>query len=249
MNLKTNSNKWYKDWFNASYYHILYQDRDYSEAQRFIKNLIKVLVPPKNSTIVDIACGKGRHAIQLASLGYQVDGFDLSENSISEAKKFESSNLKFFINDMRNPLKEGYYDYAFNLFTSFGYFNDKSENQKALTAISKSLKPKGSFVLDYLNANKVISTLPEQEEKLIDGIKFTINKSYLDGNIVKNIKLNDNNVESVYQEQVEGILLDDFISLFKTANLSIQSIYGDYDLSNFDEKNSDRLIIVASKNG
>ena len=60
---------WYENWFDSKYYHILYKNRDISEANRFIKNLINKLNLEKNDRILDVACGKGRHSI-LNSLGF-----------------------------------------------------------------------------------------------------------------------------------------------------------------------------------
>ena len=77
---------WFKDWFNSPYYHLLYQHRDENEAEQFIKTLIGYLQPAKGATMLDIACGKGRHSMALAEMGFDVTGNDLSEASISEAK-------------------------------------------------------------------------------------------------------------------------------------------------------------------
>ena len=61
---------WYENWFDSKYYHILYKNRDASEANQFIKNLINKLNLEKNDRILDVACGKGRHSIFLNSLGF-----------------------------------------------------------------------------------------------------------------------------------------------------------------------------------
>ncbi len=237
------SELWYKDWFDSPYYHILYKNRDTKEAKKFIKNLIDKLKPDNNAWFLDAACGKGRYSIYLSSLGFKVDAFDLSENSINDAKRFENEKLKFYINDIRVPLKENYYDYVFNLFTSFGYFDDEN-NQKAIEALGSSLKTGTTIVIDYLNANQVINNLVEREIKEVDGITFSISRRLVDGFITKQISFNDKN----YQEQVKAIYLNDFEKMLKKANLDIEKVFGDYDLSNFDPINSKRLIIIARKN-
>ena len=60
---------WFETWFDTPYYHILYKDRDFAEAENFISLLIKYLKLPENSKIIDLACGKGRHSIFLNQLG------------------------------------------------------------------------------------------------------------------------------------------------------------------------------------
>ena len=87
---------WFHKWFNTPYYHLLYRDRDDSEAELFMMNLTQFLGLKKDDTILDLPCGKGRHAIFLNSLGFDVTGADLSENSIEYAKQFENCRKKVF---------------------------------------------------------------------------------------------------------------------------------------------------------
>ena len=84
--MTTPTKQWYASWFDTPYYHILYKDRDHSEAQVFMDNLTNYLNIPEGGKILDLACGKGRHSVYLNSLGYNVTGIDLSEKSIDYAK-------------------------------------------------------------------------------------------------------------------------------------------------------------------
>ena len=86
---------WFANWFDSSYYHILYKNRDEKEAELFIENLISKLQIKKGSKLIDIACGKGRHATYFNSLGLDVVGVDLSPNSIAAATKNENATLQF----------------------------------------------------------------------------------------------------------------------------------------------------------
>ena len=149
---------WFTDWFNTPYYHILYKDRNDVEAQQFIINITQFLPLSDNALLLDLPCGKGRHSVFLNSLGYKVIGADLSENSIQFAKKFENPTLKFIIQDMREPF-DLQYDAVFNLFTSFGYFEEDSEDILVLKNIKNCLKENGFFVFDFLNTSFVKNTL------------------------------------------------------------------------------------------
>ena len=51
------------DWFDSDYYHVLYKNRDYSEARNFIDNIVEYIDLKKGSQILDLACGIGRHSI------------------------------------------------------------------------------------------------------------------------------------------------------------------------------------------
>ncbi|HNC39870.1 MAG TPA: class I SAM-dependent methyltransferase, partial [Chitinophagaceae bacterium] len=158
---------WYTGWFNSPFYHKLYFQRDEKEAAAFIQKLISYLKPPPQSLMLDVACGRGRHSKMLASLGYHVTGIDISPESIAYAKKFENEQLDFFVHDMRLPFWGNYFDYAFNFFTSFGYFKNRREHDNALRTIANGLKPGGHFIIDYLNVHFVEDhIIPNQEKKL-----------------------------------------------------------------------------------
>lgn len=242
-----NKAEWFENWFDSPFYHILYKNRDENEAKKFISNLVDFLKPNDYDVFVDVACGKGRHAMYLNSLGYNVDGFDLSENSIIKAKLKETDTLHFYTNDIRLPLKSEHYNYAFNLFTSFGYFDDENDNQKSINAIAESLKNTGTLVLDFMNSHKVINSLVRTETKEIDGIKFNIKRNYINEHIIKDINFVADNKEYHFQEKVKAISLTDFEKYFDKANLSIDGVFGDYSLNEFNIENSDRLILIATK--
>ena len=67
---------WFASWFDTDYYHILYKDRDYDEAELFMNHLTNYLNIPEGGTILDLACGKGRHSVFLNDLGFDVTGAD-----------------------------------------------------------------------------------------------------------------------------------------------------------------------------
>lgn len=247
MDINQNKSKWFEEWFDSHYYHLLYKNRDYAEAEHFITNLLTYLTPKPNFKMLDIACGKGRHAIYINKQGYCTDAFDLSENSILEAKKDESNSLKFYINDIREPLKLNYYDCAFNLFTSFGYFTDEDDNQKAINAMANSLVKNGTLIIDFLNSSQTISNLIAIETKEIEHITFNITKEVEDNFILKHIKFNDKGVDYHFTERVKLICLNNFKNYLSNAGLTVQATFGDYSLNNFNEETSERLIIIAKK--
>ena len=180
--------EWFDSWFDTKYYHILYKNRDYTEAELFINKLLNFLSPNKGSRFLDIACGKGRHSKYIHSKGYDVVGFDLSEQSINYANTFKEKGLEFHTHDMRKNFKTSCFDYALNLFTSFGYFENQKDELKALKSSANNLKQGGSIVIDFLNREKVIANLIPFETKEIENIKFSISKFSCFSNFkIKNI--------------------------------------------------------------
>ncbi|MDD7913940.1 class I SAM-dependent methyltransferase [Polaribacter ponticola] len=235
---------WFTDWFNTPYYHILYKDRNDEDAQLFMKNITSFLKIPTNNHILDLPCGKGRHAVFLNSLGYKVTGGDLAENSIKKAKILENENLKFKVHDMRQPLNKQY-DAVFNLFTSFGYFEEDKEDILILQNIKNGLKKGGYFVFDFLNANFVKANLIAKETKIVENITFKITREITNGFIIKNISFFADGKNHNYTEKVKYLDLKKMKAYLEKVGFNITFMFGDYNLNNFDIKKSNRLILVA----
>ena len=89
--------KWFQNWFNSPYYHILYHQRNDEEAEFFIDNLCAYLKPGADSNLLDIACGRGRHSVYLNKKGYDVTGIDLSVSNVKFAQQFENVDHVDFI--------------------------------------------------------------------------------------------------------------------------------------------------------
>lgn len=237
---------WFESWFNTTYYHKLYAHRDDHEAQRFIQNVLDTLPITSQCKLLDLACGRGRHARYLNSKNCDVIGLDLSPQNIAYAQKYESSKLKFEVGDMRENFGDQRFDYIFNLFTSFGYFQQKEDNLKACLAIKNALKPGGKLILDFMNVNKVKLGLVDEELKDVDGIQFHLRRSIRSNKVVKTILFSDKGQDFEYEEQVQLLELADFQNLFELAGLQIDNTYGDFNLEPFDFRNSERLILFAS---
>lgn len=234
---------WFASWFDTPYYHILYKERNDDEAQLLMDNLTQYLNLPDEAKILDLACGKGRHAIYLNSLNYDVTGADLSENSIAEASKFANDKLHFKVHDMREAFEEKY-DAIFNLFTSFGYFEDDADNYKTLKAIHNSLTDTGFAVLDFMNVDYVLAHLVPEEVKTVDGIEFHIKRYLKDGHIYKEIVFEDQGKKYHFTEKVQALRLEDFEKMMDKAGIFLLDLFGDYKLRKYYKTQSERLIMI-----
>ena len=239
--------EWFKTWFDSPYYHQLYKDRNDDEAQLFLRNLLDKLKPPPNAKILDLACGRGRHSRYLNSLGFDVTGADLSNASIEWAKQNENNHLHFVVQDMRDEIKEARFNCIFNLFTSFGYFNDTADNLRVLSAVHAMLNQDGCFVIDFLNVSKIIRDLKEEETKTVEGLDFSIKRKVENKKIIKEINFNDKGTNFQFSEQVQAFHLKDFNSMLNETGFNITAVYGDYNMGDFSEENSDRLILICKK--
>lgn len=242
----THGNEWFETWFNSPFYHILYEDRDESEAEEFITKLCRVLPIAPGTKTLDLACGAGRHAYVMHELGLSVSGADLSENSIALAKEHAPEGLEFFVHDMRDPLNEQY-EVIMNLFTSFGYFDSLSDNAKALASIYNALNPDGLLIIDFFNADKVVREMKRRQELRKGDILFHIKKDVVNGRIVKSIAFEAEGNSYFFQEKVQALDLIDFQQLLGDAGFRIEQTYGNYLLDPFNQESSDRLILICRK--
>ena len=250
LHLRMAEQAWYKDWFNSTFYHKLYFERDEKEAEAFIKKLIDHLNPASESCMLDVACGKGRHSKTLASLGFDVTGIDISPDSIAYAKQFEKENLHFFVHDMRLPAWVNYFDYAFNFFTSFGYFKTRREHDNAIRTITKSIKPGGLFVIDYLNVHYAEEHLQHNENKQIDKTVYDIHRWDDETHFYKKITVTDPSLKKnlEYTEKVAKFSLGDFTDMLSFQRLQVEEVFGDYQFNSYDVRKTPRLIIIAKRN-
>jgi SAM-dependent methyltransferase len=250
INHRKDQNKaWFKHWFDSSFYHQLYANRDEKEAAAFIDELVNEFQPGVQSRMLDLGCGNGRHSKYLASKGFDVTGIDLAGSSIRQAKRWETERLHFHRHDMRVPFGRNAFDYVFNFFTSFGYFDDPSEDHKVVGNIHSALRPGGVLVMDYINSAPAERKLRTSEEKEIDGIIYNITRWTTETHFFKKIRIENIGMAEPVEhiERVKKFSLDDFKKLFDSNGLQLEKVYGDYYLNDYDVQTSPRLILIAKK--
>ncbi|TAH43741.1 MAG: class I SAM-dependent methyltransferase [Bacteroidetes bacterium] len=239
---------WFETWFDSPYYHILYKERDETEAEIFLDKLISHIKLSQGSKILDVACGKGRHSLYLNKKGFDVTGYDLSEQSIKHNLKMENDTLHFYLHDMRELFRTNYFDLVLNLFSSFGYFDKAHDNFRCLQSHVAALKQGGLFIIDYFNTRKIIDAGDMTYEKIVDDISFHIEKKLTDERVIKEIKFTDNNINYTYEEHVALVGQAEFESYFKRLDLKLISTFGNYNLDKYDPSESDRMIFLTKKN-
>jgi SAM-dependent methyltransferase len=238
---------WFIDWFNSPYYHLLYKHRDQLEASAFIDNLLINLQPKESHRFLDLACGNGRHANYIASKNYHIIGVDLSPENILTAQSHQVNDASFFVHDMRNYFRSNYFDFVLNLFTSFAYFDSEHDEIRAMQMAANALKKKGTLIIDFFNAERLSHCIVPIEEKAIGEVKFTIRKKIENGYILKNININDQGKELIFQEKVRLLNQQAFENLFEKSGLQLIETFGDYQMQSYHPMHSDRLILKAVK--
>jgi 2-polyprenyl-3-methyl-5-hydroxy-6-metoxy-1,4-benzoquinol methylase len=239
--------EWFEEWFDTTYYHTLYKHRNDEEAAQFIARIVGELSIQPGAQVLDLACGKGRHSITLNKLGFNVLGVDLAANSIEKAQVFKNESLQFAVHDMREIIASQKFAAIFNLFTSFGYFDSIDDNSKVIKAMHAMLEDEGLLIIDFMNATKVINQLVLQETQTIDGLTFEISRNYDGTHIFKRIQFNDQGKAFDFTERVQALRIADFSQLLVNNGFEIMRTFGDFKLNDYQENDSDRLLLIAKK--
>lgn len=146
----------------AAYYDILYQDKDYTKEALFISKLIKETLAKNNDNVrvLDVACGTGRHAMELSNLGYKVEGSDLSkemiEIAINESKR-KNFDIEFYTKSFQNigEIKKKY-DVILSMFSAINYITNYDDFSSTFRNIHSLLNDNGIFIFDFWNGDAVI---------------------------------------------------------------------------------------------
>jgi 2-polyprenyl-3-methyl-5-hydroxy-6-metoxy-1,4-benzoquinol methylase len=241
---------WYKDWFNADEYLRVYKHRDDAEAKLLIDLILSRIDNRKVKSVLDMACGTGRHSITLAKKGFEVTAVDLSNNLLNEAIKISKTagvEIDFILSDIREfePLKK--YQLAVNLFTSFGYFKEDEENFKVIDKANQCLSDNGYFVIDYFNKNFLESNIIPSTVDKNNGSTITQKRSLIGNRVVKEILIEKQGSTKSYHESVRLFSFEEISNILKRSEFKILDVFGDYTGSKFVVESSPRVIIIAQK--
>jgi SAM-dependent methyltransferase len=108
---------------------------------------------------LDLACGHGRHTVELARRGYAMTGQDVNAFFLKEAAiaaQRAGVAVRWVHSDMRCIPFAAEFDVVLNLFAAFGYLESDTENQRVVPEVAKALRPRGKFVLDVVNRDRVM---------------------------------------------------------------------------------------------
>jgi SAM-dependent methyltransferase len=242
--------EWFKDWFATDEYLEVYRHRNEEDARKLFELILKNIDTSKVKSVLDIACGAGRHSIFFAQNGYKVTAFDLSLNLLRIAKqKAEKKGLDigFFNADVRNITLKKKFDLIINLFTSFGYFDTDEENFLLFKDAHFFLEKGGHFVFDYFNIEYLKKNLVAESVEKTDAKTFVQQRFIEDNRVKKNIFIHNGGKEKVYFESVRLYSKEEVITGLEEAGFCITNIFGDYTGNNFELRSSPRLIIIAKK--
>ncbi|MDH7516066.1 MAG: methyltransferase domain-containing protein [Bacteroidota bacterium] len=240
---------WYEQWFADELYLEVYRHRDEEEARKAVNLFLEASGLRPRSTVLDLACGTGRHAFEFARRGYRVLAVDLSTTLLRIAGRKTrryGDSVAIVRADMRHiPLKGGT-DAAVQLFTAFGYFPEDGENAAVIGEVAKALKPGGFYMLDFLHASHVAATLQPRTVREMPGGWIIEERNTAGERIEKRITIIRPEGERRFIESVRLFTPAELRAMLIDAGFHILHIFGDYDGGSF-HRSAERCIFLSQR--
>lgn len=254
---------WYQHWFADALYMELYAHRDAAEARQAI-DLFELVTglrgnPSENYTprsaahsaplLLDLACGTGRHAFEMARRGFRVAAADLSPTLLAAASRKTqryADRLHLVRADMRRLPFPARFDGVLQLFTAFGYFHRDEDNEAIIAGVRTLLLPGGWYMLDFLNADALSTNIEAHSEQETAEGRIIMERSIRNGRVEKHIRILNNGQERTFLESVRLFTLDDFRGMFNRCGFALRDVRGGYDGAAFNAS-SPRCIMFARR--
>ena len=240
---------WYQDWFSSPYYDHLYAER-VQESLHLIPNLMAYLKPAAGSRLLDAACGKGRTSVLLADAGFDVNGVDLSMDTIRYAQQFQRDLLSFAMHDLRLPFWVNYFDIAFHL-RPFGYYATRREHDDAAHTLAAGLKTGGYLVMNNRNVHYEEDHLVPHEIKQAGDLSFEINRWQDDQYFFRRILVSGAGMATPVEhtEQWMKLGFGDINDMLSFQKMQVTKVFGDKDLQPYHVRHSPAMVVIARKMG
>jgi SAM-dependent methyltransferase len=163
-------------------------------ADREVEQLLELTAPPAASAVLDVPCGPGRHLLPLAERGHRVCGVDLSRGYLEQARRRVEQarrrverpplEVELVCADMREFVRPSSFELVINLYTSFGYSTDPSDDLRMLQGWRRCLRPGGQLVLelvtrDTARASEPVVHCPDDAHSIVERATLSADRSVI----------------------------------------------------------------------
>lgn len=242
--------EWWQTFFDEDYLRRFAPDAETTVAEVL---MLRDLLPEAPADLLDVGCGQGRHSVALAQAGYTVIGLDAADAMLAAARAAAAQagvEAEFVKADMRAIPYVGCFDVAINMFTAFGYFADDADNQRALDAMARALKPGGRLVMELAHRDRVTATYRETDwYELDDGTVVWVRRHFdpVRGvNTVIDRWRNPDGSEGEHYHRIRLYTATELDRMLRAAGLTPTAWYGSTALHAFTLA-SPRIVVVAEK--
>jgi SAM-dependent methyltransferase len=241
-----------QDDFWESFYPTMFSQERMEAAVSDVDHLLTRMDLPEGSAVLDLACGPGRHALELARRGFRVTGVDRTTAYLERAQEQanqEGLAIEWIQADMRDFSRPNAFDAAINMFTAFGYFEDPAEDRIVVDNVLRSLRSSGVFLMELMGKERLArifrerdwheepdGTLVLEERRIRPGWDWIENRwILLKGETRKEFEVSHRVYSAV-----------ELSSLLTDSGFTSVEVYGSLEGTPYDQ-NAKRLVIVAHK--
>ena len=241
---------WWESFFGPDYLKQYEHTLDRTVAE--VDGIERILHLRKGGRILDLACGAGRHSIELSRRGYAVTGYDLSKDLLRQARadsKRAKAKASFVHGDMRELRFRGAFDAVINMFSSFGYFESEEDDRRVLEGVARALKPRGKLLMERFNRESLAYELPQQGWRVGEDGSVVLQEDTFDvlrGRYDTLQIVIDREGTREHRGSVRAYTLPELKALFDRAGLPIHRVLGGLDLSPYRVRGR-RLVLYAVK--
>ena len=246
-------NEWTKRYYNEAYLRRWHLGQPDERVQKNAVFLLEQLRIGQGNTLLDVGCGQGRYSLAFAKSGVKVTGLDASDVLISEAKCLAQEmglSVEWVLGDMRKIPFQNQFDGVASI-DAFGFFQDDSDNQKAVMQMAKALKPGARLVIAILNGLKILNNFRKFDREERKGFAIKIKRDLLPNRRAMRERLCfiDSDGESTYERYQRLFSAEELSELGKSAGLLTRDVFGSFRGEQFDPNLSEKIVLVTQKGG
>lgn len=203
----------------------------------------------ENASVLDMCCGKGGHAVQLAKLGFQVAAVDSNKDFLKAARlqaDREAVKVELICDDMRRFRREKAFDAVLSLSTSFGFFRDQENDRSAAQNFRHCLKPGGMLIMDLMGKEILAKHFIKRDWCQRGDTIFTVERHASDNWTwieERWLAISGNGVQE-YSISYRSYSAAELIALLEKAGFASVKAFGDLSHSAYDE-DATRLVVQA----
>lgn len=256
---------WWQTMFDQKYLDTYLGSLTPERTKQEVDFVVEAAKLKSDEVILDLACGHGRHSIELASRGYpSITGLDYSQVFLDKAEVDATNkdvSVRFVQGDMRALPFTGEFNVAYTIYTTLGYFDDGT-NAAVFKQVNKALKPNGRFFIDNISAEAVANrfkTLGTLEPEI--GLLKMERQAEMTGHMVDEVEWydsekqiihdhrewHDNGEKKEYDYWLHVYTMPQHEQMLTDAGFEIEKTWGNYDKQPFGAEDTHRVIILARK--
>src|SRR5438034_3509508 len=176
---------WFEDeGFWMATYPFMFTEESFERAASEIPKIIALTGCAKGCSVLDLCCGPGRHSVPFAKHGFNVTGVDRSAFLLSKARTYaekQKVNLMWVHEDMRSFGQPDGLNLALSLFTSFGFFDDMTENQTVVRNLHRSLVRDGVLIMDVVAKEQLARIFQPTGSRALENGDLLFERRFLRG--------------------------------------------------------------------